>query len=183
MDIDDEKESTVDDEEMPYDDTVDDEEEYVVEAIRDWRYNLREKKREYLIKWKGYAEHENTWEPEDNLNCPHILEKYVDSLPTKRFRYWASDTPEDLSGFQRNATYRGCIGVDGPHESDSEDSSKKDKQSFYCLLLFDDSDFAEEVPIKEFMAHEPEEAWKFIESRMYFNKTHYKKQMENKNGT
>lgn len=167
MDSDDKESGSRDD--VPSDEE-DDTEEYVVEAIRDWRYNLREKRREYLIKWKGYEECENTWEPEDNLNCPHILEKYVDGLTSKRYRYWASETPDDLSGFQRNATYRGCIGADAPHESDGEETDKKDKQKFYCLLLFEDSDFAEEVPLKEFMQYNPEEAWKFLESRMYFKK-------------
>ena len=36
------------------------EEEYVVEAIRDWRHNLRENQREYFIKWHHYDESENT---------------------------------------------------------------------------------------------------------------------------
>lgn len=144
------------------------EDEYIVEAIRDWRHNLREKRREYLIKWKGYAEAENTWEPEDHLNCPDILKKFKDSLSSRRYRYWSFKKPQHLSGFKRNATYKSCIGADGPHESDSEDSDKKNKQKFYCLILFEDSEFAEEVTLKEFMQHKPQEAWKFLESRMYF---------------
>lgn len=153
------------------------EEEYVVEAIRDWRWNLREKQREYLIKWKGYSEEESTWEPEDNLNCPHIRQRYIDSLTAKRYRYWSAEDPQDLSGFQRNATFQSCVGADKPHDSDEDGSKnyaspagKKERQKFYCLLLFEDSDYAEEVTIREFLHHRPDDAWKWLEQRMYFKK-------------
>ncbi|CEG75061.1 hypothetical protein RMATCC62417_10169 [Rhizopus microsporus] len=45
---------------------------YEVEAILDKR-EFSTGVAEYLIKWKGYSEEHNTWEPEDNLNCPDIL--------------------------------------------------------------------------------------------------------------
>ncbi|CEI96166.1 Putative Chromodomain Y-like protein 2 Short=CDY-like 2 [Rhizopus microsporus] len=45
---------------------------YEVEAILDKR-EFSTGAAEYLIKWKGYSEEHNTWEPEDNLNCPDIL--------------------------------------------------------------------------------------------------------------
>lgn len=31
---------------------------------------------EYLIKYKGYPDSENTWEPSDNLECPKIIANY-----------------------------------------------------------------------------------------------------------
>lgn len=155
-----EEDSTVED---------DDEGEYAVEAIRDWRYNLREKRREYLVKWKGYKESEDTWEPEENLvHCQETLDKYINSLSGRRHKYWSFKSPEELSGFQRNATFVDCVGADAPHDSDCEESDKKDKQKFYCLIVFEDSDFAEEISLKEFMRHRPKDAWKFVESRMYF---------------
>ncbi|VDM97146.1 unnamed protein product, partial [Thelazia callipaeda] len=43
------------------------EQEYVVEKILGKRYNRRQKRIEYLIKWAGYdSESENTWEPSEN---------------------------------------------------------------------------------------------------------------------
>jgi len=31
---------------------------------------------EYLIKWSGYDNSENTWEPTKHLNCPEIVARY-----------------------------------------------------------------------------------------------------------
>jgi hypothetical protein len=41
------------------------EDEFVVEAIVD--HTIRGKKVTYLIKWVGYPDDQNTWEPEENL--------------------------------------------------------------------------------------------------------------------
>jgi len=59
----------------------DGEEEYSVEKILDKR--TRSGKTEYLIKWEGYPDSENTWEPEENLDCPEIIKAFEDKLKTK----------------------------------------------------------------------------------------------------
>ena len=59
--------------------TIDDDSDpdtYAVEAIRAKRWNEEAKTFEYQIKWIGYPESQNTWEPPEHLNCPQIVEEF-----------------------------------------------------------------------------------------------------------
>ncbi|KHN77965.1 Heterochromatin protein 1 [Toxocara canis] len=53
-----------------------DEEEFVVERVLAERYNPAKKCMEYLLKWQGYGDEDNTWEPEDNLECVALIEEF-----------------------------------------------------------------------------------------------------------
>lgn len=48
--------------------------DYIVEKILDKRE--KNGKTEYLLKWEGYVVNDSTWEPEENLNCDELLEKF-----------------------------------------------------------------------------------------------------------
>jgi Chromo (CHRromatin Organisation MOdifier) domain len=72
----------------PPPDLINGEAEYEVEAIRNHRYFGKNKKLQYLLKWKGYLEADNTWESEDQLNAPDLLKQYnrrhnIDGIRTR----------------------------------------------------------------------------------------------------
>lgn len=56
---------------------------YEVEEIIDHKYEGKSKKL-YKIRWKGYAPEEDTWEPENSLSCPELIEKYLETYPDTR---------------------------------------------------------------------------------------------------
>lgn len=39
--------------------------------------NRKDKSCEFLIRWKGYTSEDDTWEEEENLNCPDVIEEYL----------------------------------------------------------------------------------------------------------
>ncbi|KAI4871570.1 hypothetical protein NFI96_033271, partial [Prochilodus magdalenae] len=102
------------------------EEEYVVEKVLDRR--VVKGRIEYLLKWKGFSDEDNTWEPEENLDCPDLIAEYLQSQRTARESGGKrradtdgdgkesqskkrKDEPEKLRGFARGLDPERIIGA------------------------------------------------------------------------
>lgn len=155
----DQEEDDLDEDEEEEDDDDEGEKEYDVEKVVGWRYRKDINRKEFYIKWIGWSDKDNTWEPERNLSCPKKIEEFVMSLSEEERKLLQTSDPTKLNGFQRNANLKSFVGVDGPR-------GEQDPQPFHILLKFDDYKFVEELTLMEYFHYKPAEALNFCEMRL-----------------
>ncbi|KAM4881111.1 chromobox protein homolog 3-like [Thomomys bottae] len=80
-------------------------EEFEVEKVVGRR--VRYHQVEYLLKWKGYSEAENSWEPEENLHCADLITAFINSEETGL----SASECDDKNGFARGLEPEQIIGV------------------------------------------------------------------------
>ncbi|XP_067316381.1 chromobox protein homolog 1a isoform X2 [Pseudorasbora parva] len=153
---------------------VEEEEEYVVEKVLDRR--VVKGRVEFLLKWKGFSDEDNTWEPEDNLDCPDLIAEYL--LKHKP----ASDEKKETSGKRKGES-------DTDAGEDSRPKKRKDEQDkprgfsrgldperiigatdssgeLMFLMKWKNSDEADLVPAKEANVKCPQVVISFYEERL-----------------
>lgn len=67
------------DEQLDYDSDFNENEDYEVERIIDVCIH-RNNKREFLIRWKGYSSKSDSWEPEENLDCNDLINRFMSKV-------------------------------------------------------------------------------------------------------
>ena len=67
-------------------DLINDEEEYKVEQIKAHQNFSRSKHLQYLIKWKGYPESDNTWESTTDVHAPNLIKQYHKCHPLQKIK-------------------------------------------------------------------------------------------------
>ena len=66
----------------PPPDVIKGEMEYEVERILDSRCVGRGRHLEYLVRWKGYSEADDSWEPRQNIHAPDLLQQFHATYPS-----------------------------------------------------------------------------------------------------
>uniref|UniRef100_S4RV78 Chromobox 1 n=1 Tax=Petromyzon marinus TaxID=7757 RepID=S4RV78_PETMA len=157
------------------------EEEYVVEKVLDRR--VVKGKVEYLLKWKGFSHDDNTWEPEENLDCPELITQYLDSQKSTPKHSGASE--ERGEGQKRKAS--SLNGSDDGRSKKKKEERKADDRirgftrgleperiigatdssgELMFLMKWRDSDEADLVPAKEANLKCPQVVISFYEERL-----------------
>uniref|UniRef100_A0A3Q2QBR7 Chromobox 1 n=1 Tax=Fundulus heteroclitus TaxID=8078 RepID=A0A3Q2QBR7_FUNHE len=141
------------------------EEEYVVEKVLNRR--VVKGKVEYLLKWKGFSE-DNTWEPEENLDCPDLIAEYLQKQKSahegKRKAVGDADGDESKSKKKKddNEKLRGFArGLEPERIIGATDSTGE-----LMFLMKKHSDEADLVPAKEANVKCPQVVISFYEERL-----------------
>ncbi|VDM30721.1 unnamed protein product [Hydatigera taeniaeformis] len=124
--------------------------EFIVEKVL--RVRIRNGKKEYFLKWKGYPDSENTWEPEENLDCPDLIKQFEENAK-KLAKTRPAGRPSSIES-DANKTVERIIGAT---ESSGE---------LMFLIKWQGIDIADLVPAKEANVKCPQAVIKFYEERL-----------------
>ncbi len=83
----------------PAPELVDNEEEYEVEKVLDSRQFGRRRKKQYLIKWKGYPDSDNEWVDRQDVHAPEAIREFENRNPAAKTHIRQGNASESLIPF------------------------------------------------------------------------------------
>ncbi|XP_013877605.1 chromobox protein homolog 1 [Austrofundulus limnaeus] len=149
------------------------EEEYVVEKVLDRR--VVKGKVEFLLKWKGFSDEDNTWEPEENLDCPDLIAEYMQKHKEKEEkkreskRKASSEATGDLeerAGKKRKEEGEKARGFGRGLQPERIIGATDSSGELMFLMKWKNSDEADLVPAKEANVKCPQVVISFYEERL-----------------
>ncbi|XP_056418769.1 chromobox protein homolog 5 [Hyla sarda] len=160
------------------------EEEYVVEKVLDRR--VVKGQVEFLLKWKGFSEEHNTWEPDRNLDCPELISEFMKkykkgkesepkSKPEATKRKAGSD---DIRAKKRRESNDIARGFERGLEPEKIIGATDSCGELMFLMKWKDSDEADLVLAKEANVKCPQIVIAFYEERLTWHA--YPEDTENK---
>ncbi|XP_042540406.1 chromobox protein homolog 3-like [Dipodomys spectabilis] len=117
---------------------------------------------EYLLKWKGYSDDDNTWESEEHLNCPDLIEAFLNSQEATSESEGSvttdnSEASDNPTGFASGLEPERIIGA------------TRSSEGLMFLMKWKDSDKADLVLAKEANVKCPQIVIEFYEQRIVWD--------------
>ncbi|XP_056136837.1 chromobox protein homolog 3-like [Lampris incognitus] len=146
----------------------DEPEVFVVGKVLDQR--IVNGKVEFFLRWKGFTEADNIWEPEETLDCPELIpaflasQKNVTEKPSP-VKQKASTDELDTDAIKKNVTEK-PRGFDRNLEPERIIGATDSSGELMFLMMWKDSDEADLVPAREANTGCPQVVISFYEERL-----------------
>uniref|UniRef100_A0A3P8VHA9 Chromobox homolog 5 (HP1 alpha homolog, Drosophila) n=1 Tax=Cynoglossus semilaevis TaxID=244447 RepID=A0A3P8VHA9_CYNSE len=155
-----------------------DEEEYVVEKVLDRR--VMKGRVEFFLKWKGYSDKHNTWEPEKNLDCPELISEFMKTYKKNlgSSKKKSSDDDEEEGGSKSKKKKEDILvarGFERGLEPEKIIGATDSCGDLMFLMKWKDSDEADLVLAKEANHKCPQIVIAFYEERLTWHEDSEKK--------